>query len=290
MLKALVVRRPEEDVSIELAPGVPVVHPLEASLLVAKVLEEFGDLVDGDRREGRRVALVACERRDLGEQTLDQVADGHARGDGVRVDDDVGRDALARERHVLLALREADRSLLPVARRKLVANLRDAHRADAYLDELAPFLIGRQEHLVHVASLRRAERRRRVASRELCLRGVHLLPRRPRRRLADDDVVARDAHTRRHQAIVVELRVVPLAQAVDRLGVRLLEALSRLLPLHVDPVGLALLVAVRAVEDGAEEAAVDRRLVHDHRVLLVVARVARDRDRRIDAGRKFAEV
>ena len=35
-------------------------------------------------------------------ETLDQVADGHAGGDGVRVDDDVGRDTLGREWHVLL--------------------------------------------------------------------------------------------------------------------------------------------------------------------------------------------
>lgn len=38
----------------------------------------------------------------LAHESLDQVADGHARRDGVRVDDQVRRDALCCERHVLL--------------------------------------------------------------------------------------------------------------------------------------------------------------------------------------------
>eukprot|EP00964_Phaeocystis_antarctica_P006428 scaffold3475_cov91-Phaeocystis_antarctica.AAC.3 len=73
---------------------VPVVHDLKAAFLIAKILEQLGNLVDGDRGKRSGIALVASERGDLGEQALNQVADGHARRDGVRVNDDVGRDAL----------------------------------------------------------------------------------------------------------------------------------------------------------------------------------------------------
>ena len=39
---------------------------------------------------------------DLALEALNQVTNGHSGGDGVRVDDDVWRDALAREDHILL--------------------------------------------------------------------------------------------------------------------------------------------------------------------------------------------
>ena len=88
-------------------------------------VEGCGDILDGDLGEGRGVALLAHQRRNLAHQALHQVPDGHAAGDGVRVDDDVRRDALARERHVLLRVGDADGALLPVPGRELVAHLRD---------------------------------------------------------------------------------------------------------------------------------------------------------------------
>ena len=45
---------------------------------------------------------AAAARPHLAHQRLHHVADGHAGGDGVRVDDEVGADALSREGHVLL--------------------------------------------------------------------------------------------------------------------------------------------------------------------------------------------
>jgi hypothetical protein len=127
---------------------VAVVHDLEAALLVSEVLQQFGDVVNGHRSEGRRVTLVARERRDLGKKALDQVADGHAGGNGVRIDDDVWGNAFACERHVFLPVRDADGSLLAVPRGELVTDLRDADRADADLDELAAFGVGSEQYLV----------------------------------------------------------------------------------------------------------------------------------------------
>lgn len=49
-----------------------------------------------------------------------------------------------------------------------------------------------------------------------------------------------------------------------------------------------LLVPVRAVVDGPEEAAVHRRLVQHQRIFLVVARVGRNSDNGVDASRQLA--
>mmetsp|Transcript_19783 Transcript_19783/g.45566 ORF Transcript_19783/g.45566 Transcript_19783/m.45566 type:complete len:498 (-) Transcript_19783:580-2073(-) len=289
MLEPLVVGWAQKHVRLHSPPGVPVEHHLKTALLVAKILQELGDLIHVDRREGRRIALVASERRHLGEKAFNQVANRHPRRDGVGVDDDVRRDAFAREGHVLLPVRDADGPLLPVARRELVSDLRHSHRAHAHLDKLAPLLVGRQEDLVDVARLARAQRRRRISPLVPRLRRVQHLLRLllDGRRLADDDVVARHARAGRHQPVVVELRVVALAHAGHRLALRPLEALGAL---HAANVRLALLVFVRAVEDRAEKAAVDGALVHDDGVLLVVPGVARDGDGRIDARWELAEI
>ena len=135
VLKPLVVRGPEEDLSLELSSRVAVVHDLVAPLLVTALVEHVGDALDGDWGEGGGVALLAHHRRNLTHETLDELPDGHARRDGVGVDDDVRHDTLARERHVLLGVRHADGTLLPVPGRKLVANLRGSAGSHADLDE-----------------------------------------------------------------------------------------------------------------------------------------------------------
>ena len=78
---------------------------------------------------------------DLALQALNQVADGHSRGNGVRVHDEVGCDPLARERHVLLMVGDSTRALLPVATCKLVSYLRNTDGADANLAELVAILV-----------------------------------------------------------------------------------------------------------------------------------------------------
>ena len=80
-------------------------------------------------------------------QALDQVADGHTRGDGVRVHDEVGGDPLAGERHVLLVVGDPTRTLLAVPTGKLVPDLRYADRANSDLAELVAILVDRQHHL-----------------------------------------------------------------------------------------------------------------------------------------------
>ena len=116
--------------------------------MVAVIMKETGDLLDVDGVvEWRRVTNLALVRRHFALKALDQVTDGHTRGDGVRVDDDVGSDAFRRERHVFLAVADAARSLLTVSTRKLVADLWNLHRSNANLAELVTLLVDRDHDL-----------------------------------------------------------------------------------------------------------------------------------------------
>lgn len=178
VLESLVVRRPEVDLRLELASRVPVVHDLEPARVVAVVLEEVRDGFDGDLGERSRVAFVPRDRRDcetsslayctrkdskertLAEETLDQMSNGHARRNSVRVDDDVGSRSLGREGHVLLPVGDSDRSLLTVTRGKLVADLRDSSRAHADLDKFESLRVRRLRRGVSERTQQGRERKR----------------------------------------------------------------------------------------------------------------------------------
>ena len=101
--------------------------------------------------------------------------------------------------------------------------------------------------------------------------------------LPDDDIIPRDACARGHNAVVIELVVHRGAHSAARQSVGLLERF--LLIAHP----FALDVAVGAVEARAKQAAIDGRRVHDHRVLLIVARVRGDGDDGVDAGGELAK-
>mmetsp|Transcript_28574 Transcript_28574/g.54587 ORF Transcript_28574/g.54587 Transcript_28574/m.54587 type:complete len:354 (-) Transcript_28574:2764-3825(-) len=159
VLEPLVVGGPQENLaSLEHAAGVPVVHGFVAALLVAALVQSRRDVLHRHVREGGGVALVSKQRGHLAHEALHQMADGHAGGDGVRVDHDVGGDAFAAKRHVLLGVGHSDGALLAVPRRKLVPDLRHAHGAHAHLDELEPLVVGGDQHLVDDARLRGAQR------------------------------------------------------------------------------------------------------------------------------------
>lgn len=189
VLQALVEGGAHEDARLHASPGVAVVEDLVASLLVALVVQLVGDVLHRHVAERRAVALARLQRRDLAQQALDELSDGHTRGNGVRVHDDVRHDAVLREGHVFLPVRHSDRSLLPVPRAQLVADLRDAHRAHLHLHEAEASLVGGQHHLVHDAALRVAQPRAAVlqigASVHVQLPGG--------RRLADQNAVSRYA-------------------------------------------------------------------------------------------------
>jgi len=118
VLETLVVGGPDEDLSLELPTRVPIVHDFEAALLVSALLEEVGDGFDSDVGEGGGVSLLSSEGANFAQETLNHVANGHARRDGMGVDDDVRSDSLGSKRHVLLPVGNPNGSLLTVARGK----------------------------------------------------------------------------------------------------------------------------------------------------------------------------
>ena len=78
---------------------------LVSSGLVVVLAEQLGDLLHVyGVVEGRGVSHLALVGAQLALEALDQMADGHSGGDGVRVDHNIGGQALAAERHVLLTV------------------------------------------------------------------------------------------------------------------------------------------------------------------------------------------
>eukprot|EP01139_Manchomonas_bermudensis_P002636 Amastigsp_a5308_12.p3 type:complete len:160 gc:universal Amastigsp_a5308_12:1865-1386(-) len=153
MLEALVVGRAEEDRGLEAPASHAVVEDLVAVALVAELVELVGEVLDGGVRERSGVALTSCHCGDFAEEALDELGDGHARRDGVRVHDDVGDDAFAGEGQVFLAVRDAAGALLPVARRELVADVRDAYRARADLADDKALAVGGEHDAVDARDL-----------------------------------------------------------------------------------------------------------------------------------------
>ena len=77
VLQALVEGGAHEDARLHASSGVSVVEDLVASLLVALVVQLVGDVLHRHVAERRAVALARLQRRDLAQQTLDELSDGH---------------------------------------------------------------------------------------------------------------------------------------------------------------------------------------------------------------------
>lgn len=188
VLEALVIGRPDEDLRLELAPRVAVVHHLVAPALISASMQQRRDGLHGGVRERRGIALFARRGGHFAHQALDELPDGHARRDGVRVDDDVRRDAFHGEGHVLLPVGHAHGALLSVSRRELVSYLWRSNRAHPHLHELVALVVGRQHHLVHDARLAAAQGSAAVSMR-VALRTRVIVSHGQRSAFADDDVV-----------------------------------------------------------------------------------------------------
>mmetsp|Transcript_77725 Transcript_77725/g.166642 ORF Transcript_77725/g.166642 Transcript_77725/m.166642 type:complete len:298 (-) Transcript_77725:2120-3013(-) len=203
----------------------------------------------------------------------------------MRIHDDVRRDAIDLPRHVLLPVHDAEGSFLAVPRSELVADLRDLDGTHPHLRELEAVLVQSHHHIVNDAKLGGSHRYGAVLSIELghsSLSALLLLcgqggcP-------ADDDVIAEDTRARLGEAVEVEFGVVTtsnstslvvLGPAEDIYGLRT----HKLLLCRVAPVG-----------HRPHEATVHRGLIKHQRVLLVVSRVAHDKDHSVSACGHLAE-
>mmetsp|Transcript_21892 Transcript_21892/g.51641 ORF Transcript_21892/g.51641 Transcript_21892/m.51641 type:complete len:260 (-) Transcript_21892:256-1035(-) len=259
MLKSLVERWADEYPRVQGPTRVALVHVLVPVALVTHGVQTARHVVDVHVREGRGVALAPLEDRDLPEDTLDELRDGHPGWDGVGVDDDVGHDALAREGHVLLPVRHPDGTLLSVAGGELVPDLGNADVADAHLREAVALLRSAYQDVVDDAALGGLHGR---AAVPLGVPRRRVSQRLRRRRLADEDIVAAHPRAWRDKAVLVELVVVAVFHAPGVVHRGLLERLRVEGADGPDRRGL-LLVVVAPVVRRAEESAVDGALVHD---------------------------
>mmetsp|Transcript_44711 Transcript_44711/g.100949 ORF Transcript_44711/g.100949 Transcript_44711/m.100949 type:complete len:261 (+) Transcript_44711:908-1690(+) len=250
MLEPLVVGGPEENLGLEGQPRVATQHLLVAVALVAEAVKLGRDVVHRDRHEGSRVAVLALEARGLAQQTLHQVPHRHPARDRVRVHDDVRRDALEVEGHVLAPVRHADGPLLPVPRRELVSDLREALVPHPHLDELVAVRIDRDHHLVHDAVLRLLHLVRLVHSR-VAQRGAVGSNQVVGPGDAHQHVLPRHASPRRHEPVLVQLVVVPVQPRAALVPVGALEAHPLVVPAVPRLLGLLLHVALvgRAPEE-----------------------------------------
>eukprot|EP00754_Rhynchopus_humris_P041554 Rhum_TRINITY_DN25108_c0_g1::Rhum_TRINITY_DN25108_c0_g1_i1::g.181333::m.181333 len=270
VLQALVVRRSQEDLVFERQPGVSAVHHFVATKLVPKTVQLLANFLNVETVDERRgISFNTLAAGHLAEKRLEQVSDCHARRDGVGVHDDVRHNALLRERHVFLAEADTQRPLLTVAAAELVADLRDTDGPHLDLHEAVAALVGGEHHTVDDTTFGHTQAHRRVLV--LVLRLHRHVGLRQRRSLADNDVATGHTRPGHGQTVLVQLVVRRPLQALRHLRVRLRELLA-----SARPQLLRGLVAVRAIEAGTEEAAVDGAAVHDDTVLLVVPGVARD--------------
>jgi hypothetical protein len=120
------------------------VQHLIAAQLIATLMQFTTDLLDRSSGERSGIAFLATQRRHFAHQTLDQLSDGHARRNGVRVDDNVWRHTLEHRFiaikkvsiddnacacvcyfdcpwHVFLSISHADGSFLSMTRREFIA-------------------------------------------------------------------------------------------------------------------------------------------------------------------------
>lgn len=192
------------------------VHGLIPVTLVTHGVQTLANVVDLNIGERGSIALAPLEDCNLPEDALDQLRDGHAGRDGVGVDDDVGDDALARERHVLLAVRHPDRALLAVPRREFVTDLWYAYVANSDLREAVPLLRRADKDVVDDTALVRLHGRAAVPL-GVPRGGIH--HRVGGRRLTDQHVVSRHACAGSAKAVFVKLAVIAVlhpARALDR--------------------------------------------------------------------------
>ena len=269
MLQPLVKRRANKYLRRQLPPRHPTMQRLVPMPLIPQRMQHPRHIIHRQRRIKRSpIPLRTSQRRDLPRQALHQLPDGHPRGDGVRVNDNIRRDALLGKRHVLLPVGHSNRPLLPVARGELIADLRDADVADADFDEFEAFFVGGEDDAVDDPALLGAHAGAAVFFGEP-VHGAIGAGGHDRGGFPDQDVAAIDADAGGAETVFVEAFVGAEAHAFGGVAGGDFECFGG----EEGAAGATafFFVLVAAVEGGAEEAPVDGGLVHDEGVFLVVA-------------------
>ena len=124
-----------------------------AGALVTTLLQECHEVIDRGSAKGGGVTSKAKLRAGFPQDTLGELSDRHSARDRVRIHDDIGAYPRLGVGHVFLVVDHPDRSLLPVSRRELVADLGFLGIPDPHLGGQMTLAIHREVCLVHVALL-----------------------------------------------------------------------------------------------------------------------------------------
>ena len=204
--------------------------------------------------------------------TLKQLPHRHARRDRMRIHNNIGHYAILRKRHVLVIVHHSYRTFLSTATRKFVSNHRLPIHPQADLRKRIALAIHTLVIAIHVTLIVRLHAHARIARMD---HAMHLV----RHHLAHQNVIAIHIRIQRHKAIRAELAVIRRLQTRHRdrrVLIRLREDL-----LLARTVILCALIPIRLVIGTHIQPAIQRRLVHHHRVLLVKPGVRHDRHDRI---------
>lgn len=100
------------------------------------------------------VTLITIQARNLTQNALDQMTNGHTRRDSVGIDNHVWVNTFASEWQILLPISHTTSTLLTVTRGEFITDLRNFNSSHFDFNESLVFVICSQNDLVYVAFLR----------------------------------------------------------------------------------------------------------------------------------------
>mmetsp|Transcript_11227 Transcript_11227/g.69336 ORF Transcript_11227/g.69336 Transcript_11227/m.69336 type:complete len:386 (-) Transcript_11227:2198-3355(-) len=283
MFQALVVRGAHEDLGVQPATSVSIVHHFVSTRLKTMTMELRRYVIDCHVCERRGVPFFPFKHSHLAHEALHQLTDGHARGDRMRIDNDIRCDPFCGEWHVLLRVRHADGTLLTVPAGKLVADLRDAYGPNPHFHKTQALIIGSDQNLVNDSGVTPFHGSAQVSLRVPLAHAWYVV--RHGNSLPDDDVFPRDACTWRDQPILIQLVVRPHTHPQRVFPGRTFQLFTN----HSAHL-LLLFIAICFVGRRAKQTSVNGGLVHDQGVFLVVPSVNGNGNTNILACRKIPEV
>jgi len=153
VLKTLVISGAQEDKYLKLLACKAIVHHLVSITLVTQVVEVCCNVVYWLAAKWSCITKDSIESASLGKNTFNQMANCHSGWNSVRIDNQVGHDALSSKWQVFLSISHSASTFLTMARRKLISNLGCLNSSHLYFDEQVVIYFLGDHHLVNLASL-----------------------------------------------------------------------------------------------------------------------------------------
>ena len=142
MFQPHIIGRSHINFALNLFARLPIVQELIAAGMVAVFREElakdFRHIAVIDK--GRAIAKSPLHGTRFAHQGFDKLANRHARREGVRVDDNIGLEAIRRKRHIRLGNDQTYRAFLAAPTTKFIANVGDAFISQPHFRQPKPLL------------------------------------------------------------------------------------------------------------------------------------------------------